>query len=890
MKKLFALFLVCMLLLPLCACGEVHAQPAPEPAVSEPTPTPAPEPEIQPEPEPTEPALSDYKLSELDTETLHKAIQSVIMAFYNRNPYVQYDLSVLTYEPKHSGSPKRTTYMAPEGAAYDTEHFSQCSEFCWDVYYHAFGWEDWMGARLSYDRNRFFKGDYLSTVVCAYDREYGYNDRETPLKILAEQAQIGDVILGFGDSVGNSGHVLIILGDYYGDGRTLVAHCWPVGGGTLNTDTGTDAREPNGSIVIQTIEEVLLTPNGNPNWCVATGRGGDRWYLFRPLNHPDLQNCSITPATVSRMSYPDMAIEKTADRYIYDDVTEGEDVTVTQKISNRSKEDYAPLTVVEYVPEGAVLKSASDGCTVDGNTLTWTLSVAAGKSAEISYTVTNHLKRGAELVFPAGRVDNIPSRDLTFKVGGRRLSESQLDALYTLSLGVTPELFRQTEFTDLDFVNRFYKEILGADIALPKTVNEYTSIQFKTKSVPSVENRVLTIRSSVDEKYQYLADMAIRKGLNGFNVSYGMTAKDTWVRLMEVQEDYFTPGDVFVTFGPPNSVSTTSVLKEDDIAIYIYLGNHRALSYTTSGVSLESFSTTIGTGMVRSLFAILRPTLAYDDLSAEVKKPEDVGASNAADAETLRTLAEKGETFIRLTESMTLPAADYSAVKLTVAEGKTVTLSGGDVKAKSLLLEEGAKVVSSGEGRLVLTVKDELSAVSVLSAAPGQAVRVECAFADPEIINTFDCLTNTAHYSSVASLGRKNLLSLFRILPANWTVKMHAGIIDNVSLNIPQPGTVIDLNGNRLGNMSFTGEDVTFISSSGTGKIVFRGQGSLSPALQQTNITAPDVIVEVGFTSTSSGPHSAALQVSGRLECKRIELVNGSTITETGEGKIITAQ
>jgi|GEM_PF-1839185 len=70
-------------------------------------------------------------------------------------------------------------------------------------------------------------------------------------------------------------------------------------------------------------------------------------------------------------------------------VKAGEELTYTITVTNTGDVDYAGITVEDDVPTGTTYKegSASEGATVTGNTLTWTIDAPFGESREVSFTV-----------------------------------------------------------------------------------------------------------------------------------------------------------------------------------------------------------------------------------------------------------------------------------------------------------------------------------------------------------------------------------------------------------------------------------------------------------------------------------------------------------------------
>src|SRR5690606_32236766 len=77
---------------------------------------------------------------------------------------------------------------------------------------------------------------------------------------------------------------------------------------------------------------------------------------------------------------------KTADK---PSVKAGEELTYTITVTNTGDVDYNGITVSDNVPTNTTYKegSASEGSSLSGNTLTWTIDIPFGESREVSFTV-----------------------------------------------------------------------------------------------------------------------------------------------------------------------------------------------------------------------------------------------------------------------------------------------------------------------------------------------------------------------------------------------------------------------------------------------------------------------------------------------------------------------
>ena len=810
-----------------------------------------------------------YKIAvgDLPAETVERAVMAAALAFYHKNPYMQYDAELLTVESKAKGSPRRTTYQTPENTAWDSRHYSQCSEYCFDVWYEAMGLE-FMGDRAGYG-NHVYEAKFAESIVTGYDTStkgafLGLTDRAEANRFLEEESRPGDIVLGYGNP-DTSGHVILIAGDIDGDGQNDVLHCWPYKGGNFDLATGAQKDEPNGSIVKQTVQELLLTTGSSPNWCVSEDVHGARWYLFRPSRMTECQSLYLTPATVTRMEYPDMEIAKSADRSIFDEVTENEPIVITEKISNLGTQDYTALPVTEVLPDGAVLVSADSACTVHGDTLCWELDIPAGGSVTVTYTVKNTLPMGDTLFFPAGSVGSIPSRSFSLRVGGARLSETQNAALEKIARGSLPAAVQDIGFMDMDFFNYFYKEVLGADISLPKTASAYVSANFSGKT--SDGKAMLTVRSSAP-----LASMALPKHPGGQYLTTGNGKTSTVNRLMDVRESFYRPGDLFVIL---SGSSTQTVKKTSDVTLLVYVGSGKMVKHTTAGTSVVSFSSTAANMLKDNLFSVLRPTLAYDDLGAEIKIPEGSTVTVTTLAELKAAASNTEVEEIRINGTINLNATVDAGMKnIVILSGSTVNLRSYDISAGALTVEGS---LTATTGSVCLHSVSETQTVQFLAQYKDLPVFFSCAYEDPDIVNAYDCGTDTAFFrQTTGSLGKKNVDQMLSEIPAGWTIRLTCGLVSSSVLNIPQKNLTLDVNGVSFGMKNYTGEPFRVINSNPTkGAFYFRGADGGDTRTLETSIDASGVTVALGWSTANT----CTLNVTGSLTCGQLVLNNGSAIS-----------
>ena len=600
MKRVFALLLACVMLFSFAACGETPAptvQPEPEPAPSEPVQT-EPEPAAPAEPEPAaepEPEPVPLTNTPVDKETAVQALYTVVKAYFNKNPYTQYEGKSMSIEGKWPGPQRIHHYAPPEYASADQAHFSQCTDYVSTLYYQAFGYEfmdglnapptDTMMKKLTADDGLiFYRDDVTDANVQEVIREY------------RAMLEPGDFII----SNGETGHALMWLGDFYGDGVNYITHCW---GKPFVPETGEDPWEPNGGIRIQT-EDVACFPDTaeKPWWDLTLPiRNRDYLAIIRPFAAKDFV-FEITPQTAARMKYPEMVIDRYTDVTKYQDVLPGQEITVTVSVTNKSTEDYKGVALKETVPEGVTLKTGETE---------WTVDVPAGQTVTRSYTATVTAPRLSLITFAPGSVDCIPTREMIYQVGGAHLNADQETEMMKIFVGYLPDSLKTPGLTELKFANDFYREVLGIELNLPESMNDYLGIRFKKKNKLGTETKMLTPKDAAAE-YQYLVDMELYQHIGGMYMTLGTDAS---TRAMEYREEYYRPGDIILTMSDP---STTTLLNKAHLNVYIYIGNGLVLRQDEQkGAVTAQFADTVGRMIICNATVVLRPTLAWDDINAK---------------------------------------------------------------------------------------------------------------------------------------------------------------------------------------------------------------------------------------------------------------------------------
>lgn len=617
------------------------------------------------------PALATETDPVYTREDLEEAIVEMAWAYYLKGNKLQYCSQELTSGlSKYYGSTYRLTEdVAPEYGTSDTTIYAVCSDFVYKVYYEALGYRmfgsaDYLDAVT--DAMWMFCEDVAlmrwmndSYTLTAEDISYGVTTDhvmtlEGARQFLAdweENLRPGDVILP-------EGHAMLYIGGGY------VVDCW---GGKYDRTTGLEVFETNGAVhYLHSLEDLYLNgtdPVTQAYW--LTENSTKNWFVvFRPLDFflntedgdTNLSNdvlnsteAALTDSVKSRLSYPGMEIDRTADVAPYRTVATGDTLTYSVAISNCSNDadyltyhrafdasysgqSYSGLAVTETVPAGTVLNP--DTISHDGvynsaaNTITWNLNIAAGATVELTYQVTVTAPMGSTITNSGGYVADIPSNSISTGVGGTKLSDAALEGLAELA-ATNVNLWR-TEYnisklgTDLQFAERVYAKAMGIGLELP-TVQQILDNLFTYRSitVPSGSVRytgsqsanLFTRKEAVPAGYETVASMIVDGYIGGRKL---YCAEQNPIN--EFRMDYLQPGDIIVY---ANTVGSTVT----DDKVMVYAGSNTLLSLDTdqklrvlcgSGQAMnnqdEAF-TALWEAYISDVFFVLRPSLSYTDVN-----------------------------------------------------------------------------------------------------------------------------------------------------------------------------------------------------------------------------------------------------------------------------------
>ena len=536
------------------------------------------------------PAASAVALTEKQN-----AIVQTALAFHHK-PTMDYDSTELTNQARSKGGIIREhEEIAPEYATSDFTVYTVCSSFCWEVYWNVFGY------RITEDHSKFLTGEQYTKapeklVVFKHDNLADPDGIEDAAQKTLQLLQPGDVMICISTTTA-SGHAMLYVGDLDGDGMAEIIHS---SGKKYDLETGVDQVEEGGNILHEPITARLIdtaTYPKNNNQMVYTDLRNPkmRYLVLRPLLDTEGTKTISAPAR-SRMKYTEMTIDRTVNTRRYGSAATGDTLKYTIEIENHSKSAYSNLPVSETIPNGVSLVNGSvtNGGSVSGNKITWTLNIPAGEKVTLSYDVTVTAKRGETIVSGGGMVDNIPSNTLETTVSGKAPSASKLQSAN----------IKDFSATGTAFANEVYQKTLGVSLNLPP-IKELIKAFYTQQSFSGT--RLYYLNETVAPAYQTIRNMMVPNWTGG---KY-LRTDSSKLRNLNCHTADLQPGDIVVSTTVSASDASTNIYVWTGKTLLASLGTKVATAREANLIALQT----------KDVFFVLRPSLAFDDMTKMVSLP-----------------------------------------------------------------------------------------------------------------------------------------------------------------------------------------------------------------------------------------------------------------------------
>ncbi|MBQ2866221.1 MAG: DUF11 domain-containing protein [Clostridia bacterium] len=500
-----------------------------------------------------------------------EAIVTVAEAYLARKVWLQYDNKHYPASGEGSYQQYRPQYHenSPEDCTSQYIGYTNCSAFTYDVYWEALG----LDIECPDTQSLMEKGTDMHVFTYYITGKETEEERFEIGQRFINTVQQGDIIVCRHPKSG--GHALI----YIGDGMMIdSAYFGSRGGGNYDYVNNRDRLEVNGSVRYREILSFFEEDNYYWFWDEKC------WAIVRPLDK--YTDAKPTQKTLNRMeNLKNIYVEKLSSHALGQSADLGEEITFSFCIRNDRTTD-ATLDITDKVPENTTYVSGGD--TVTGRALKWTVTVPAGESVTVSYTVRVKddpaLYGGGYVYGEDATVGGVAVRCRKVYIG-KHLTSAQ-------SASLMAESGKLSSYTErgMELANALYKNA-GIDISLP--------------SVEDIFDQILAPSNQVEGQYRVL-----REG-EYFEMLIPTLYGGSFVRNSPLYDSERTRG------------AKSYQLYIGDIMIgeekgtyyaYMYAGAGRVIDLM-SGKALANASANdaiiSGQGMYRFLF--IRPSAVYND-------------------------------------------------------------------------------------------------------------------------------------------------------------------------------------------------------------------------------------------------------------------------------------
>ncbi len=403
---------------------------------------------------------SDPEAEPVEYTPEQEAVIRTAEAFLLRGEKVQYADTDYNYGGPDPYNGSYTEYRwkiredSPEDATIDNIKYTNCAAFTFDSYYFALGLDTGLFTtnQLASASSTYKVFDFKRTVSSGVITSTHTEEEKAQIQQqFLDTLQPGDLMVV--RRVAGTGHVMM----YMGNGKMI--HC----SGSVYR-YGTNGKDPvemhEPAIYYGQIMNYFFNPTGS-NYIF--GSNVHHTVIVRPLNN---FKKTIPENTTNRLNnLTGIVAQKLVPVSLGKTVNVGTELTFTFDLRNTN--DVAKtLTITDTVPAGTTYVSATGNAVKDGDTLTWTVPLAADEQKTVSYTVrvNNDVAGGTKIATVA--VINDVVFDCPPVSVGNTLTDDEQSALITAFNALKAE---GTTLANLELVNEIYKRAGIQDTVFAET-------------------------------------------------------------------------------------------------------------------------------------------------------------------------------------------------------------------------------------------------------------------------------------------------------------------------------------------------------------------------------------------------------------------------------------
>ena len=477
-----------------------------------------------------------------------KAMVETSLAYYRKNPYVQYDYLILCAAGHKLGTRNAAKDLqTPEMATPQRNTYQNCSFHVYTVTYHSFDYEingGWPGKGIEQMAK---KTEEAADNVFQFSNPAAYSaESMAAMEEFKATLQPGDLVY-YTRAIHGTTHALMWAGDIDGDGDNDILN---VDGSYYDKSLGLDIRE-NGSKKnhfggVDINSDNFYCPSGEYfffnekayDYFPKLEHVGIVRYWDKPEKYP------LSERAKTRLLYPGMNIFYTVEGGIYGAVNKGGELTYTLEIQNTSQQDYEGLLVQIPAPKnGKIVKV--NGEAFKGNLLKMTWDIPAGGKMVCPITVQATGNVGDLLTAEGAYVHAIPLP--TYYTG--------IQSAKPEAAAVRAAMEKHVDKTGVEFLNAVGGE-LGMTVTVP-ALKDLQSALYKTKNLGDVKAFSPLAAEEIDDANKALAKMQVKDWFGGQYVATSSEclrvkeclARDLQAGDMVIWEELKGLGDVAIHDG-----------------------------------------------------------------------------------------------------------------------------------------------------------------------------------------------------------------------------------------------------------------------------------------------------------------------------------------------------
>lgn len=395
-------------------------------------------------------SLNHYKTGEREVLTpAQEAIITTAESYLLRGDRMQYDDTRFTSSGEYRWQVRE---KHPEEYTRDEWGYSNCAAFTFDTYYHGLDFD------IGFNKNMWNTGGLMDSKPAAM-HVYSYTkspsvgpadltdaEKEAMKKEVLETLQPGDIIVVRREASG-SGHAMLYVGN-----ETIIHSS----GSNYNYSNSTETYEP--TVRYRSALDLFTYGDSSCIFGHETPSKSVKYFgIVRPLNVKD----TIPQYTKNRVAnMKRIRAEKVSSHTSCMNINPGETITYTFAVYNANDEEVT-LDVTDTIPTNTTYLSGD--ASVDGNNLSWKITVPAGEKVTVSYQVKVNadVTNGTYIGSESGTVGGVPVNC------PKVLVARTLTAAEQAKLIATAKEMKGTELTDIALANALYKEVTGVENLLP---------------------------------------------------------------------------------------------------------------------------------------------------------------------------------------------------------------------------------------------------------------------------------------------------------------------------------------------------------------------------------------------------------------------------------------